>query len=105
MDQLRSDPLAESKSLAAIAGPGTPSEQPGTPLNDWLDLLQVSRSALLRRATTQIAAITVLGTLRDASDARRLLIGCALVAEDHDLRERVHFEDGYFRVRINRSCP
>jgi len=86
-------------SAAAIVEPLAPSASS----DQWLDLLQVSRSALLRRAPTQITAITVSGQLRDVSDLQRLLLGCALVSEEYDLKEQLHLERGYCRVRISRA--
>jgi len=103
MEQPHGGPPTRSKALAAIAEAGTPSEQTSTPIDQWLDLLRVSCSALLRRSPSEIAAITISGALRDPSAARRLLAGCALLAPAYDLTQSVNFEGGYFRVRISRA--
>ena len=105
MEQPRGDRLVQPLAVATVTEGWTQSGRSVSTVDEWLDLLRISRALLLRRSPTQIAAITVAGRLRDASDARRLLIGCALMAEEYDLREKVHFEGGYFRVRISRGCP
>ncbi len=103
MDQPRADRLVKPPAAVTATEGRTQSGRSVSTVDECLDLLRISRALLLDRSPSEIAAITVSGQLREASDARRLLIGCALVAEECDLREQVHFEGGYFRVRISRS--